>query len=220
MLQLINIANAHYAMQFSLDTSRCRILRDNLPPALEYSTSREELALIADSIESKLYQTAPSARAYKAFSTLEFRITALATAVLIYSDKGNEDRLDRRWRQLGISDTCARLSAAARKSLVHCVMVLLSYEKQNLEKHQQQAMMETTICCTGMDVPRGKNSLQSNANIRYVLYVCHYPWILQVRAVFSTPIPALTGTHTGTKHNFGLYIVLNLRPSNLSGMHV
>ena len=37
--------------------------------------------------------------------------------------------------------------------------------------------------------------------------------------VFSTPIPALTGTHTGTKHNFGLYIVLGLKTSNRSGMH-
>lgn len=116
----------------------CGILRDNLPPALDYSTSREELTLIAESIEAKLYQTAPSARAYMAFSTLEFRITALATAVLIYSDKGHEDRNHPR-RQPGISDTCARLSAAARKSLVYCVMVLVSYEKRNLEK--QQAMM-------------------------------------------------------------------------------
>jgi len=78
--------------------------------------------LIAVSIENKLYQTASSPRAYCALSTLEFRITALATAVLIHSDK------DRDHNHQGISETCARLSAAARRSLVYCVMVLVSYE--------------------------------------------------------------------------------------------
>ena len=37
--------------------------------------------------------------------------------------------------------------------------------------------------------------------------------------VFSTPIQALTGTHTGTKQKFELYIVLDLGSSNRSGMH-
>lgn len=100
------------------------ILRDNLPAALESQTTPQELALVANSIEAKLYATASSPRAYCALSTVEFRITALATAVLIHSDKGPQ----------GISDTCARLSAAARKSLVYCVMVLVSYEKKNVEK--------------------------------------------------------------------------------------
>lgn len=34
-----------------------------------------------------------------------------------------------------ISEDCARLSAAARKSLIYCVMVLVSYEKQKLKTH-------------------------------------------------------------------------------------
>ncbi|KAL3793473.1 hypothetical protein ACHAW5_001648 [Stephanodiscus triporus] len=99
------------------------ILRDNLPPSLEYSTSDDELIQIATSIEKKLYRTASSPQAYRALSTLEFRITALATAVLIHSDEGNNQE------GRNISDTCARLSAAARKSLVYCVMILVSYEK-------------------------------------------------------------------------------------------
>lgn len=107
------------------------ILRDNLPPALESSTTQEDLLQIAKSIESKLYQTAPSPRAYSAYSTLEFRITALATAVLIHSDKDDNGSNNSGG---GVSDTCARLSAAARKSLVYCVMVLVSYETKNLNK--------------------------------------------------------------------------------------
>eukprot|EP00584_Thalassiosira_punctigera_P003096 CAMPEP_0172538052 /NCGR_PEP_ID=MMETSP1067-20121228/9533_1 /TAXON_ID=265564 ORGANISM="Thalassiosira punctigera, Strain Tpunct2005C2" /NCGR_SAMPLE_ID=MMETSP1067 /ASSEMBLY_ACC=CAM_ASM_000444 /LENGTH=290 /DNA_ID=CAMNT_0013323473 /DNA_START=124 /DNA_END=996 /DNA_ORIENTATION=+ len=116
------------------------ILRDNLPPAMEAQTSQEELALIADSIESKLCQTASSPRAYcSAFSKLEFRITALATAVLIHSDKShaNHEHRPNGGYQV-VSDTCARLSAAARKSLVYCVMVLVSYEKRNLNDSIQQ----------------------------------------------------------------------------------
>mmetsp|Transcript_5936 Transcript_5936/g.13497 ORF Transcript_5936/g.13497 Transcript_5936/m.13497 type:complete len:201 (+) Transcript_5936:361-963(+) len=93
-----------------------------LRPSNIRTTSQEELMLIAVSIENKLYQTASSPRAYCALSTLEFRITALATAVLIHSDK------DRDHNHHGISDTCAWLSAAARRSLVYCVMVLVSYE--------------------------------------------------------------------------------------------
>jgi len=104
------------------------ILRDNLPPALESQTSPADLTSIAQSIESKLYATAPSPRAYMAFSTLEFRITALATAVLIHSDKAKNSNNS----SGGVSEECARLSTAARKSLVYCVMVLVSYELKNL----------------------------------------------------------------------------------------
>jgi hypothetical protein len=100
------------------------ILRDNLPPSLEYSTTDDDLLQIAASIEKKLYRAASSPQAYRALSTLEFRITALATAVLIHSD----DSVDEDSRT--VSAMCARLSAAARQSLVYCVMVLVSFEKQ------------------------------------------------------------------------------------------
>lgn len=117
------------------------ILRDNIPPPLEAQTSHNELTLIADSIESKLYQTASSSRAYcSAYSTLEFRITALATAVLIHSDQNQHEHEDHHHNNghQGISGTCARLSAAARNSLVYCVMVLVSYEKKNLDSSIQR----------------------------------------------------------------------------------
>jgi len=117
------------------------ILRDNLPQALENSTTHEELTLIAESIESKLYQTASSPRTYCAFSTLELRITALATAVLIHSDKSSSSSNNGIQKQ-GISDTCARLSAAARKSLVYCVMVLVSYEKRDLDKQADSFLVQ------------------------------------------------------------------------------
>ena len=104
---------------------RYGIIRDNLPPSIEYSTSDDELLEAATSIEKKLYRAATSSQAYRALSTLEFRITALATAVLIHSDEASDQ--DGR----NISHTCARL-ATARKSLVYCVMILLSYEKQKL----------------------------------------------------------------------------------------
>ena len=92
------------------------ILRDNLPPSPEYSATDDDdlLLRIASSIERRLYRAAISPRAYLALSTLEFRITALATAVLIHSDYdgvGCED--DSRT----VSSMCARLSAAARRSL-------------------------------------------------------------------------------------------------------
>jgi len=117
------------------------ILRDNLPPPLEAQTSHDELALIADSIESKLYQTASSSRAYcSKYSTLEFRIKALATAVLIHSDQSRHEHDDHHHNDgyQRVSDTCARLSAAARNSLVYCVMVLVSYEKKNLDSSIQR----------------------------------------------------------------------------------
>lgn len=117
------------------------ILRDNLPQALENSTTQEELTLIAESIESKLYQTASSPRAYCALSTLELRITALATAVLIHSDKSSSSS-NNGIQKRGISDTCARLSAAARKSLVYCVMVLVSYEKRDLDKQANSFLVQ------------------------------------------------------------------------------
>jgi len=108
------------------------ILRDNIPPSLEAENSEEDLMLIAESIERKLYQTASSPRAYCAFSTLELRITALATAVLVHTDKGRNENEYNGYQV--VSDTCARLSAAARRSLVYCIMVLISYEKRNMRK--------------------------------------------------------------------------------------
>ncbi len=54
------------------------------------------------------------------------------------------------------------------------------------------------------------------------IVAAHKSWLGQsqsARTVFSTPIPALTGTHTGTKQKFELYIVLDLGSSNRSGMH-
>lgn len=50
---------------------------------------------------------------------------------MIHSD--TENRYD---NQNGISDTCSRLLSSARNSLVYSVMVLVSYEKQNLEKNR------------------------------------------------------------------------------------
>lgn len=93
------------------------ILRDNLPSSFDLSD--DELVQIAMSIEKKLYRASSSTQAYRALSTLEFRLTAMATAVLIHTD-GVDERHQ-------ASDTCKRLTAAARKSLVYCVMVLVSY---------------------------------------------------------------------------------------------
>lgn len=106
------------------------ILRDNLPPAIAQTASQEEVMRAAYSIDDKLYRTASSRRAYCSLSTLVFRVTALATAVLIHSDN-NYKHGDHHLRK---SDTCARLSAAARNSLVYCVMVLVSYEMRNNDK--------------------------------------------------------------------------------------
>ena len=97
------------------------ILRDNLPSSFDLSD--DELVQIAMSIEKKLYRASSSTQAYRALSTLEFRLTAMATAVLIHTDGVDE-------RQQA-SDTCKRLTAAARKSLVYCVMVLVSYAMKN-----------------------------------------------------------------------------------------
>lgn len=105
------------------------ILRDNIPSSLAYDA--QDLTLISCAIEEKLYKSAPSAQAYSDKSTLEFRMKALATAVLIHSD--TENRYD---NHNGISDTCSRLLSSARNSLVYSVMVLVSYEKQNLEKNR------------------------------------------------------------------------------------
>ena len=135
LLSALNFSNT--SSRYITSLPRYNVLRDNLPPALETQTSQEELTYVADSIERKLYQTASSPRAYCALGTLELRITALATAVLIHSDRGQEDY---NGYQV-VSDTCARLSAAARRSLVYCVMVLISYEKRNLDKPIQQRRM-------------------------------------------------------------------------------
>lgn len=97
------------------------ILRDNLPPSFDMSD--DELVKIAMSIEKKLYRASSSTQAYRALSTLESRLTAMATAILIHTD-GVDERHQ-------VSDTCKRLMAAARKSLVYCVMVLVSYATKN-----------------------------------------------------------------------------------------
>ncbi|KAL9188843.1 hypothetical protein ACHAXT_007221 [Thalassiosira profunda] len=107
------------------------ILRDNMPPSLEATTSHDDLALIADSIENRLHQTAPSPRAYKSLATLEMRLTALATAVLLHSN-----------HNAGTSDACVNLAAAARRSLPHCATVLVSYEKRSLEQTRQSRAAE------------------------------------------------------------------------------
>lgn len=133
-----------------------RILRANLPPALESQTSPADLTSIAQSIESKLYATAPSPRAYMSFSTLEFRITALATAVLIHSDKAKNSNTSSSGGG-GVSEECARLSTAARKSLVYCVMVLVSYELKNLNG-------ESSSTSKGNNSPVDQQSRSRNMN--------------------------------------------------------
>lgn len=101
------------------------LIRDNLPKMMEESTKLPQLLLIARSIEKKLYQSATSYNAYLNLDTLKFRISALACAVLIHSENGS--RQER-------SETCTRLLAAAKNSLQHCCMVLVSYETRELDK--------------------------------------------------------------------------------------
>lgn len=81
-------------------------------------------------IEKKLFQSATSGRAYLDLSTLNFRIAALACAVLIHA----EERTEQPGTSGTRSETCSRLLAAARNSLPHCAMVLVSYEIQQIEK--------------------------------------------------------------------------------------
>jgi hypothetical protein len=101
------------------------LIRDNLPKTMRDSTTLPQLILISRSIEKKLYQNASSYNAYLNPTTLKFRISALACAVLIHSEDGSRKEH---------SETCARLLAAARNSLQHCCMVLVSYETRELDK--------------------------------------------------------------------------------------
>ena len=103
------------------------IVQTNLPQSIYDSTSLSELILISRAIEMKLYQSASSYDAYLNPSTLQLRISALACAVLIHSEEEKGSKLER-------SETCSRLLAAARTSLPHCVMVLVSYETRQLQK--------------------------------------------------------------------------------------
>ena len=109
------------SIYFDISVIRHGILRDNLPPTLAADTSKEELTQIADSVEDKLYNSASTPQEYKCIGTLESRIKALATAELSDKVKGNGDKR---------SEMCARLTTAAQKSMVHCVMVLVNYEKK------------------------------------------------------------------------------------------
>eukprot|EP00804_Cyclotella_cryptica_P021075 CCRYP_019392-RA/>CCRYP_019392-RA protein AED:0.10 eAED:0.10 QI:416/1/1/1/0.5/0.33/3/548/235 len=102
------------------------IIRYNLPTSISKTTTLPQLILVSRAIEKKLYQGASSYRNYIDESTLKLRITALACAVLIHSEEG-ASRGER-------SDTCLRLLAAARSSLPHCIMVLVSYETRQLDK--------------------------------------------------------------------------------------
>ena len=86
--------------------------------------------MVSRAIEKKLYQSAASDHAYLDLSTLNFRIAALACAVLIHAEERREQGGTTGTRSV----TCSRLLAAARSSLTHCSMVLVSYEMRQLEK--------------------------------------------------------------------------------------
>lgn len=102
------------------------IIRLNLPSSIRDTTTLPQLILVSRAIEKKLYQSASSYNAYLNKSSLKLRIAALACAVLIHS----EDKSLKQKR----SETCLRLLAAARTSLPHCIMVLVSYETRQLNK--------------------------------------------------------------------------------------
>ncbi|KAL3805089.1 hypothetical protein HJC23_003317 [Cyclotella cryptica] len=106
------------------------ILKTHLPASIRDATSLPELIMVSRAIEKKLYQSAASDRAYLDLSTLNFRIAALACAVLIHAEERTEQAGTTGTR----SDTCSRLLAAARSSLTHCAMVLVSYELRQIEK--------------------------------------------------------------------------------------
>ena len=113
-----------------LNAIRYHIIRYHLPSSIRNNTTLPQLILVSRAIEKKLYQGASSYRNYLDESTLKLRITALACAVLIHSEEGGSGGTSRGER----SDTCLRLLAAARSSLPHCVMVLVSYETRQLDK--------------------------------------------------------------------------------------
>jgi len=107
------------------------IIRYHLPSSIRNTTTLPQLILVSRAIEKKLYQGASSYRNYLDESTLKLRITALACAVLIHSEEGGSSGGTSRGER---SDTCLRLLAAARSSLPHCIMVLVSYETRQLDK--------------------------------------------------------------------------------------
>lgn len=106
------------------------IIKVNLPLTLHEKTTAAQLVLISRAIERKLYRVAPSIDAYADVSTLELRITAMATAVLIHTEQARQ----KQGQNTEQSETCTRLLMAARQSLVHCIMVLVSYEKRQLDE--------------------------------------------------------------------------------------
>lgn len=111
--------------------NRYIILRSNLPESLQDTTTSPQLILIARAIEKKLFRRAESARSYLDLSTLKFRLSALACAVLIYSDEHGQE-LKKGGGSSGRSETCDRLMRAARESLSHSIMVLISFESRKL----------------------------------------------------------------------------------------
>jgi hypothetical protein len=111
-------------------TNRYHLLKTHLPASIRDTTSLPELVMASRAIEKKLFQSAASDRAYLDLSTLNFRIAALACAVLIHA----EERTEQPGTSGTRSETCSRLLAAARNSLTHCAMVLVSYEIRQLEK--------------------------------------------------------------------------------------
>ena len=102
------------------------IIRSNLPSSIGESITLSQLVAISRAIENKLFKGAASPSAYLDLSTLKLRIAALACAVLIHSEEG--DGSGHR------SDTCTQLLAAARSSLPHCAMVLISYESRQFRR--------------------------------------------------------------------------------------
>lgn len=99
----------------------------NLPQSFQNTTTSPQLILISRAIENKLFERAETYQSYLDLSTLPFRLTALACAVLLFTAGYKEgQRLDTR------SEACSHLLAAARNSLNHAVMVLVLFESQQL----------------------------------------------------------------------------------------
>lgn len=108
--------------------NRYTVIISNIPDSVKSrTTSPQQLILISRAIEKKLFTEADSYLAYNDLTSLKFRFTALACAILIHSEKhGDANRKRER------SQTCVKLLAAARRSLSHCILVLISYESRQL----------------------------------------------------------------------------------------
>jgi hypothetical protein len=113
----------------SFTLNRYYIIRTNLPESIQETMTLPQILLISRSVEQKLFQTATSCSAYLDKTTIKFRITALACAILIHSEE-----LGGRKSPSDYSDTFVRLITQARSSLPHCTMVLVSYERRRLAK--------------------------------------------------------------------------------------